>query len=134
MLTKVNGQLMLKETPYNVFKRLVQIWIPAFSSLYFGLSGIWDLPASEQVVGTCALIATFLGASITVSSNHYEKSGAAYDGQIVVTEAPEGSRMFSLELDGDPDDIPDKEKVTFKVADAPPQPPQIEDFSHEEDV
>lgn len=134
MLTKVNGQIMLSNTAYQTFKRLVQIWIPATSSLYFGLDGIWDLPATEQILGTLALIATFLGASMTVSSRHYESSGAAYDGEIVVTESPEGSKMFSLELDGDPNDIPDKRAVRFKVADIPSQPPQIEDFSHEEDI
>jgi hypothetical protein len=109
---------MLDDKTYNIGKKLVQVILPAFSSLYFGLASIWGLPAAEQVVGTLAVLATFIGVVLGISTKHYEESGAAYDGQIVVSEVEGGSKVFSLELDGDPMELESKKDVTFKVASA----------------
>ena len=38
-----------------------------------------------------------------------------YDGQIVITVLENSKKVFSLELSGDPEDLEQKESVTFKV-------------------
>lgn len=116
MLTKANQKVMMTDTTYNVSKKLVQVILPAISALYFGLAQIWGLPAAEEVVGTFAVITTFLGVVLGVSTRQYEASGSAYDGQMVVTNPEGGPKVFSLELDGDPEDIASKDSIRFKVA------------------
>ena len=110
--------LILSSRAYGFAKHLVQVVIPAFASLYFGLAAIWDLPASEEVVGTLAILATFLGLVLGISSNNYESSGAAYDGALVVTKHPDDSATFVLELNDDPTILDGKESIRFKVQNA----------------
>lgn len=119
MLTKNNDKLMLSDKSYHFGKKLVQLWLPAVSALYFGLANIWGLPAAEQVVGTLACVTTFFGVTLNVSSSRYDASGAAYDGDVVVTETEEGNKLVSLELNGDPSDIETKDSISFKVRSVP---------------
>jgi len=58
---------------YDILKFLCTILLPALGTLYFALAQIWGLPYSEQVVGTLAAIATFIGVLIGVSSYNYYK-------------------------------------------------------------
>lgn len=95
---------------YEIVKQLVRMVLPAFSALYFGLAEMWGLPAPAKVVGTIALITTFLGVSMNISSNKYEG-----DGTMVVTEA-NGVTTHSLILNGDVDKLASKKQVTFKIA------------------
>lgn len=64
---------MLPNKVYNALKWIALIFIPAVSALYFGLSQIWGLPYGEQIVGTLALVETFLGALLGISTNIYNK-------------------------------------------------------------
>jgi hypothetical protein len=103
----------LSDAVYNLFKRILTIVFPAFSALYLGLDALWDLPAEDQVVGTCALLATFLGVVLTVSSNRYTSTT---DGDMVITQDPEtGKLLHAMEFDGDPSTIKDMDMVRFKV-------------------
>jgi len=106
---------MLSNNSYSLGKKLVQVYIPALSSLYFGLGSIWGLPAVEQVVGTLAVLATFLGVCLGLSSKQYDASDAAYDGKVVVETDDVGKKIFSLELEGDPSELETKNAVSFKV-------------------
>lgn len=119
MLQKVNNHTMLSDGSYHLGKQLVQVYIPAASALYFGLGSIWGLPAVEQVVGTLAVVATFLGVCLGLSSKQYDVSEAAYDGKVMVETNETGGKLFSLELDGDPTEIEQKSSVSFKVAQMP---------------
>lgn len=102
---------------YNALKKLVQVILPAASALYFGLAAIWDLPAAEQVVGTIAVVTTFLGVSLGISSNQYHNSDRPYDGTVVVIPGEEeGVKRYSLELDTDLDQALASGKLTFKTS------------------
>lgn len=126
IVTKKNGKLMLSDGFYAFGKKLVQLVIPAVSSLYFALASIWHLPAAGQVVGTLAVLATFLGTLLHISSTQYDASGAKYDGNLVVTPDPQGEgKTFSFELNDHPSALVDKKEVSFKVADVPEVPPPL---------
>lgn len=58
---------------YDVMKWIVMIVLPAIGTLYFGLAGIWGFPYGEQIVGTIALVETFLGSVLMISSSQYNK-------------------------------------------------------------
>lgn len=59
---------------YDKLKFLAQIVFPALATFYFTLSTIWNLPYSEEVVGTIAAVDTLLGALLGISSLNYNKS------------------------------------------------------------
>ena len=59
---------------YDVLKWIAQYLLPAFGTLYFALSTIWDFPYGEQVVGTITAIDAFLGAILGLSSATYHKN------------------------------------------------------------
>lgn len=113
--TQVSNPFLLGNRAYDFFKKLVQIILPAVGTLYFALAGIWGLPYGEQVVGTIMAVDLFLGVVLGISSAQYAASGAAYDGDMVIYHPEEGRKQFSLELNGDPEDIIGKKSITFKV-------------------
>ncbi len=106
--------------------KLVLVIIPATSFLYFGFAYIFDLPAAVLVLAVSAFIAMVLGLCITYSSRQYEVSGAAYDGQIVVTTPEDGPKLFSLQIDGDLEKLDQKASIRFKVV--PQEAPFEDDF------
>lgn len=61
---------------YDIAKWIALVVLPALATLYFALSGIWQFPYGEEVVGTITAIDTFLGALLGISSiNYYKKEG-----------------------------------------------------------
>jgi len=106
--------LILSSRTYDLAKKLVEIILPAFTALYVGLSALWDLPAPEKVAGTVALISTFIGVCLGISSSTFKKVNDLNAGTIVVDEE-EGRILYSLEVNGDPEEIASKSSVTFKV-------------------
>jgi hypothetical protein len=109
------ANVTLSNQVYDKLKKTTQLVLPALGSLYFGLSTIWDLPAGEEVVGSLALLTTFCGAVLGVSSKNYS-SGDSVDGNMLMEKTPTG-KIFRLELDGDPQDLEHQQKVVFKVVD-----------------
>ena len=62
---------MISNKMYDVLKWIAQILLPALGTLYFGLAKVWNLPYSEQIVGTITVIDTFLGVLLGISSAQY---------------------------------------------------------------
>ena len=58
---------------YDILKFIAQILLPALGGLYFGLAQLWGCPYGEEVVGTIALIDTFLGTLLGISTYQYNK-------------------------------------------------------------
>jgi len=102
---------------YNKLKFVALVLLPALSTLYFTLGSLWGFPNVEQVIGTIAALDTFLGAVVGISSRNYNNSDARFDGEVVVTHKPDGTKLFSLELnDMEPmDALETKDSLTFKV-------------------
>lgn len=102
---------------YDAIRRLVEIILPASSSAYFALAQIWNLPGADKVTGSIAVLTTFLGACVGLSNRKYYKSGRAYDGEIVTGTNPEtGNSLYSLNVDMDLDEIPQRKAILFKVS------------------
>ena len=58
---------------YDVLKYIAQIALPAVGALYFGLAKIWGFPYGTEIVGTIAVVDTFLGALLKLSSDQYNQ-------------------------------------------------------------
>lgn len=68
---------------FDILRTLCEIVIPAIGTLYFALAKIWALPYGTEIVGTCAAIATFLGALIGVNRASYNSGMKDQDYYIV---------------------------------------------------
>lgn len=108
------NNVTLSNSVYDKLKRLTQVGLPALGTLYFTLSVIWGLPASEQVVGSIAALTTFCGVILGVSAKNYD---FGEDGQIHITHPEPGKKLFSLDLEGDPQDMEHGDVIQFKVVD-----------------
>ena len=67
---------------YDVMKYVLTIAVPAFIAFYLGIANLYGLDNGEIVTGTVALVATFLGALLNISSANYRKGGGNDNGQI----------------------------------------------------
>lgn len=106
--------MLLSDKTYDKAKRVVQIILPASATLYFTIASIWGLPAVEEVLGTISAIAAFGGAVLGISTHQYNKDDGRFDGAIIVKES-DGRKIFSLELDQDPEELESMDQVSFQV-------------------
>lgn len=65
--------MMLSNKMYDILKWCVMIAIPALTTAYVGLSGIWGWPYATEVAKTSAVICTLLGALLGISTAQYNK-------------------------------------------------------------
>ena len=65
--------MKLNNKVYDVLKWIALYFLPALGTLYFALSGIWNFPYGEQVVGTITAVDTFIGVLLGISTNTYNK-------------------------------------------------------------
>lgn len=105
----------LTNRAYDVLKYIAQIGLPALGTLYFALAGLWGFPNGEQVVGTIAAVNVFLGVILGYSNKTYYGSENNFDGSIDVEDQGDGKKLFSLNLNGDPNELDSKREVTFKI-------------------
>lgn len=105
----------ISNNAYDIAKDVTTIGLPAIATLYFGLAQLWGLPAAEEVTGTIALLTTFLGTLLKISTRKYMASDEPYDGDIVISDKPGGGKVFELNLDGDPIHLVDEDAVTFRI-------------------
>ncbi len=71
---------------FDIIRFLCEVLVPAVGTLYFGLSKIWGFPYGHEVVGTCSVIAVFLGAIIGIKRASYNEE---FPEQTTFEEDPE---------------------------------------------
>ena len=106
---------LLSNKTYDWLKYIAQVFLPAVGALYFGLAQIWGLPNAEQVVGTVAIVDTFLGTVLLISTKQYDNSSAKYDGNLIFDEEDPDRRVLRFEVDAPLEEIAVKENLTIKV-------------------
>ena len=117
---------VLSESAYNMAKKLVQTVIPLVMTVYFVVSMIWTGDANIWVLGVGSFVSLFFGVALEASSKNYYNSPYGHDGEMVVVSDGGGVRTFSLEVNGDPDDLALKDVITFKVRKTMvPEPPDL---------
>lgn len=95
---------------YNKLRFLAQVLLPVLGALYFALAGILDLPAVETVIGIIMVIDAVLGVVLYIASKQHNA-----DGVIEVFQSPSGKKTYTLNLNGDPEDIDKRDEIVFKV-------------------
>lgn len=64
---------MISNRCYDILKWVVMIAIPALTTAYVGLSGVWDWPYATEVAKTSAVVCALLGALLGISTAEYNK-------------------------------------------------------------
>lgn len=111
----ISQGFILGKKLYDRLKFIALVLLPAFSTLYFSLGGVWNLPNVTEVIGSITAVDTFLGVLLGLSTKAFNKSPLKYDGAIVITEPEEGKVLYSLELNGAPEDLTSMQQVVFKI-------------------
>jgi Putative phage holin Dp-1 len=99
---------------YDKLKFVAQILLPVLGTLYFALAGIWDLPSAEQIVGTIVVVDALLGGLLYISTSRYKGPSSDIGGDIIIKEVGD-KKIFSLELNDDPELLEKKDEVTFRI-------------------
>jgi hypothetical protein len=107
-------QPLMSDRLYNRLKDLNTKVIPAAGALYFALAKIWGFPKGEEVVGTLAVVATFITVLLVWANSRYEKSGAGIDGTVEVQHI-EGQKTVVLDITTLPEDMINQKQVNLKV-------------------
>lgn len=93
--------------PYEVFYLLVQAVGIVYWATYF-FFGV-HLPAARYVLGVTRFLSLYFIIMLIDRSRYH-------DGYIYVTQV-EDKKMFTLELDAEPEEIAEMDLVTFRVQD-----------------
>lgn len=102
--------MILNNKVYDCLKWIAQLLLPALATLWITLAKIWNLPYGPEIGATITGIDLFLGAILGISSSNY--SG---DGTILVNQDDPTKDVYTLEYDGDLNEIADKKSLTFTV-------------------
>lgn len=111
-----SGQLFTNGL-YDKLKYFSLVILPAIGALYFGLGQIWGFPEIEKVVGSIAVLDTFIGVLLKKSTDKYYESGANFDGEAIV-QPDDGGTKVTLAADRTLEDIvddPGKHSVEFQI-------------------
>lgn len=98
---------------YDQLKWITQYFLPAFGTLYFTLAEVWNLPYSQEVVGTVVAVTAFLGVLLGISSAQYDKGQGT--GSLIIDRTDDEKDKVTLRLDQEVDDILESTDVTLKV-------------------
>lgn len=98
---------------YDWLKWIAQIFLPALGTLYFTLAGVWGLGSGDEVVGTIMAVDLFLGVILGISQVNYNKQ--IVKGVVNVEETTTGGQLYSLELDGAPEELLGMKEARFKI-------------------
>lgn len=69
----------MKDTTYDILRYIADLVLPALGTLYFALSGIWNFPYGEQIVGTITAVVAFLDVVLKVKKSDYDKQAVMED-------------------------------------------------------
>ncbi len=105
----------ISDSFYKKIKILVMIIFPVFSTIYFIVGSIFGWANLPQVLGFIAVITTFLSVVLVISARFYNKSDSRFDGSIDIHTTEADVKVYSLNLNSDPEDLDSKSSILFKV-------------------
>lgn len=73
-VTEPKTMFSMSKNTYDILYWVVQVALPALGTLYFGLDLIWHLPYPNEIVASIALLDTFMGVFLGISTNQYNKA------------------------------------------------------------
>lgn len=109
------NRIQFSDRIYDLIRRLVQIVLPAATTLYASLATAWDWANSDKIVISMTAVTTFLGLALGVSKINYTNTGSAFDGAIEVYQDPERGVTANVDMTQAGDALLEKDQITLKV-------------------
>ena len=111
---------------YDQFRRLLMFVYPAIASGFFVIALIIGIPGYGAILGGMAFFSLGLGFLLWRAKASYLRYPSNFDGDLVVVLDGGGVRTFSLEVMGDPDELAEKDVISFRVMrTGVPEPPLV---------
>lgn len=107
--------ILVSNRTYDNLKTIVQLVIPAIAVVYYICAVIFDFSNTKFIFGAIVFTELFLGVFLRIAKKIYGDSDAQYGGSIEIVQMPDGKKVYSLVLNGDPEDIDKMSSVVFKV-------------------
>lgn len=63
----------MKDSTYDILRKIADLILPALGTLYFALGQIWGFPYCEEIVGSITSIVAFLDVVLGISKSNYLK-------------------------------------------------------------
>jgi hypothetical protein len=104
--------MKLSNKTYDVLSNAVKLVIPAIGTLYFTIATVWDLPYGDEVVGSLAALATFLGVTLAFAKKAWNNE---MDGSIIVDQTDPEKDLYSIELNAPLEELTENKSVALKV-------------------
>lgn len=92
---------------------LVELFIPAFATLYFLASLVFDL--AHWFLGFVVLTDLFVGTILYLGEKTFYSHDGNFDGRMIIRTKDDGSKDYMLELKSFPEDLDEREFITFSV-------------------
>lgn len=109
------GTMFFEDRSYQALKRLNMVILPGLGVLFFVLWLLFDLPSVEWGLFAIFAFMFFNGLMLSASSRRYKAFNRIGSGEIVILIKDDGKRVYSLDLDDDPDNLVNLDEVRFKV-------------------
>lgn len=107
---------LLGKSLYDTLKTVVLVVLPALGAAYYSLDAVWNLPKEDEVVGTIAIVATFLGVFLKYDNARYNSADAnQFDGVLVVNETNPAKDNFKLDFVTPPEVVKDQTVMKLQV-------------------
>lgn len=95
---------------YDKLKWVALYLLPALATLWMSLAKTWSLPYAVEIGATISAVDLFLGVILGISKANYPGEGTL----TVNADDPEKD-IYNLELNVDPEELPNMKSITFKV-------------------
>lgn len=102
--------MKLSNNVYDKLKWVAQYFLPALVTLWMSLAKTWSLPYAVEIGATLSAIDLFLGVLLGISKASY-----AGEGTLSVNAGNPEKDIYNLELNVDPEELPNMKSVTFMV-------------------
>ena len=103
----------LSDKTFTVLAITGDITLPFIGIMCFLASLIFDISGIKYVLGVILIFIFLIGIILVFSTTNYKKT---HNGEIVITMMPDGKKVFSLELETDPNELVDRDVVSFKIS------------------
>lgn len=107
--------ILVSSRTYDNLKTVVQLVIPTIAVVYYVCAVIWNFSNARFVLGVFVSTLLLLGVFLRIAKKIYNDSDAQYGGSIEIEQTPDGKKLYSLVLNGDPEEIDKMTSVIFKV-------------------
>ena len=103
--------MVLSDKVYKILKWSGLIITNGLVAFWLAIVKLWNIPYGTEIGGTIAAIGTLIGIIVKVSNGNYQG-----DGTIEVNTTDPNKDVYTLNYNGDLNEIASKKSVTFMVA------------------